>query len=107
MICCVTVGSLGVDDRELAQLTLEDVKMMGADLGERVRGGIDLLVGLEPIEGSTKNQKNRGRNLALSESGEIEWLDHVQKGMCFNELISDTDESDGSSYGGVEFEITD
>ena len=83
MIRRVTVGSLGTDDRELAQLTLEDVKTIGADLGERVRGGIDLLVGLEPIEGSTRNQRNRGRSLALSESGEIEWLDHVQKGVCF------------------------
>ena len=83
MICCVTVGSLGVDDRELAQLTLEDVKTMGADLGERVRGGIDLLIGLKPAEGASRSQSNRGQNLMLSESGEIEWLDHVRKGMCF------------------------
>lgn len=107
MIRRATVGSLGIDDSELARLTLEDVRTLGADLGERVRGGIDLLVGLEPTKGSTRNQRNRGGNLVLSESGEIKWLDHVQKGMCFrDELISDTDESNDSSYGGVKSEIT-
>ena len=87
-MCRTTVGSLmiGADvgpGSESKELTLEELK---SKVGQhkRVHGGIDLLLGLEPVAvPETKNKSERSVKVAVTEEGELNWLNHVHKGLWF------------------------
>ena len=98
--CRTAAGSLLIDADDAASdikqglepnLTLEELKSKVAQR-ERVHGGIDLLSGLGPAAGSkTRNKRGRSVQVVVTKEGELNWLNHVQKGLwVFYGPVSDT-----------------